>query len=201
MKRMPFERPTDHYHELLFTIDEKICALLKERRDLSKNNPGFPPDDVIANWAKKYGFYEDYLNSLFGSLRMEEYFKPRVEPKGFRKHVPIAKAVEIDEHVYSVTAIRQYENASIVQFHVDWHEENEDPRDRHHHHRSFELIIGEKYDCRMDQGSGSTGHFTHGFIVSPPLPDDVSGIDLIFKEHEGHFNDKPTGLEVVIHLD
>ncbi len=33
MKRMGFERPTDYYDERLYTIDEKICALLKERKN------------------------------------------------------------------------------------------------------------------------------------------------------------------------
>lgn len=28
MKRMPFERPTEHYDERIFNIDEQICALL-----------------------------------------------------------------------------------------------------------------------------------------------------------------------------
>lgn len=32
MQRMSFERPTDYYDERLYTIDEKICALLKERK-------------------------------------------------------------------------------------------------------------------------------------------------------------------------
>ena len=41
MQRMSFERPTDHYDERLSSIDEKICALLKERKELSNGNPGF----------------------------------------------------------------------------------------------------------------------------------------------------------------
>lgn len=203
MKRMPFQRPTEHYNELLLSIDEKICSLLKERRELSNNHPGFPPEDVISNWAKKYGLYEDYLNALFGTLRMEEYFRPRVEPTGFRKHLLMGKSVEIEGIVYSITAIRQFENASVVQLHVDWHEEVEDPRERHrqHHHQNFELMLGDKYDCRQEGGGGSTGHFTYRFIVSPPLPDDVSGLKLVFIEHDGPFDDKPTGREVVIQLE
>ncbi len=33
MKTMSFERPTDYYDDRLYTIDEKICELLKERRN------------------------------------------------------------------------------------------------------------------------------------------------------------------------
>lgn len=54
MKRMTFERPTDYYDERLYTIDEKICALLKERKELSAGDPGFPHDEAIYKWAKQY---------------------------------------------------------------------------------------------------------------------------------------------------
>lgn len=57
---MPFEPPTCYYDERLITIDEQICSLLKQRKDISDNNPGFPSDDVISNRALKYGLYEDY---------------------------------------------------------------------------------------------------------------------------------------------
>lgn len=68
MKRMPFERSTNHYEEHLLPIDEQICALLKKRKDLSNNNPGFPSDDAISNWVIKYDLYEDYLSSFFQTL-------------------------------------------------------------------------------------------------------------------------------------
>ena len=43
MKRMSFEQPTDHYDEKVFSIDEQLCALLKQRKEISNNDPGFPP--------------------------------------------------------------------------------------------------------------------------------------------------------------
>ena len=203
MKQMPFERPTNHYDERILSIDEQICALLKQRKELSNNNPGFPPDDVISNWAIKYDLYEDYLNSLFGALRMADFFKLRVEPTGFRKHLPVLKSVEIDEHFYSVTAIRQYDNASVVQLHIDWDESDDSAIDRinRRNNNTFELFIGEQYDCWQDRAGGSTGHYTYNFIVSPPLPDDISGLDLVFREYIDPFKDKPTGLEIALHLD
>ncbi|PGP31625.1 hypothetical protein CN989_29265, partial [Bacillus cereus] len=39
MKTMSFERPTDYYDDRLYTIDEKICELLKERKELSGGDP------------------------------------------------------------------------------------------------------------------------------------------------------------------
>lgn len=205
MKRMPFERPTDHYDERILSIDEQICALLKERKDVSSNNPGFPPTDQIAEWAKKYNQYEDVLNSIFSTLRMEEEFKPRVEPENFIKHLPILKSFEKNDRLYTITFIRQFENASVVQLNIDWEEKTEDIDDyrlRHmSHHHFLELSLGENYECRTDNGSCSDGHFRQNYIVSPPIPDDPSGLNLIFKEYHDYFKGKPTGLEIVFDLD
>lgn len=200
MKRMPFERPTEYYDERIVSIDEQLCELLKKRRELSNNNPGSPPPEYIANWARKFELYEDLLNSLFGALRNTEEFRPRIEPKGFIKHLPVLKSVENNECLYSVTFIRQYENASVVHLNVDWDSTNETMDDRHHH-RFFELHLGGQYDCRMNGGGGSRGNYSYKFIVSPPLPDDISGLDLVFKEYGSPFRGKPTGLEIFIHLD
>ncbi len=38
-----------------------------------------------------------------------------VEPKGFLKNTPILKSFEKDDVFYSVTFIRQFENASVVE--------------------------------------------------------------------------------------
>lgn len=200
---MPFERPTDYYDDRIFSIDEQICALLKKRREASNNNPGFPPPENISDWAEKYDLYEDLLNSVFGALRMEEEFKPRVEPRNFIRHLPILKSVEKGDRLYTITYIRQFENASVVQLNIDWDDSNDDHDDlRHRHqHRFFELDLGEHYECRTDRSGGSGGHYRYNFIVSPPIPDDHSGIELVFKEYHDPFKGKPTGIEMVFHVD
>ncbi|MBP1917488.1 chorismate mutase [Lederbergia galactosidilyticus] len=74
MKRMAFEPPTDHYDEQIESIDEEICHLIKQRKDLSNNNPGFPTKHLIASWSKKYNFYEDFLDSIFSDFLHEEIY-------------------------------------------------------------------------------------------------------------------------------
>lgn len=199
MKRMPFERPTEHYDERISSIDEQICALLKQRKNVSNNNPGFPPTEYISSWAGKYNLYEDLLNSIFSTLRMEEDFKSHVEPKNFIKHLPILKAVEKEGRIFTITFIRQYENASVVHLNIDWDETNHLFEDQQH--RFYKLDLGEEYDCRMNSGSGTTGQYTYDFIVSPPIPDDQSGLNIVFKEYQDFFKDKPTGLEIVFQVD
>ncbi|MGV3464919.1 MAG: hypothetical protein ACO1OT_06455 [Heyndrickxia sp.] len=88
--------------------------------------------------------------------------------------------------MYTITFIRQYSNASVLYLYTDWEGAEENIRDsildREKRHRSFELFINDSYDCRSSGGGGGSGHMHHTFIVSPPLPDNPSGIELIFTE-------------------
>lgn len=47
MKRLPFQRPTNLYHERIVSIDDRICKLIKQRNEISDNNPGFPETKYI----------------------------------------------------------------------------------------------------------------------------------------------------------
>lgn len=170
---MPFEPPTDHYDERIEAIDEQICKLINQRKDSSNNNPGFPTKELISHWSKKYGFYEDFLNGVFAHFLYEELFRPIVEPKGFLKNIPILKSFEKEDLFYSVTCLRQYENASVVHFNNDREDSDEMPGDfRERIHTWFELAIndgkGTEYDCRNEGGGGSRGHMSFTFII-PPL--------------------------------
>ncbi|HDR7742977.1 TPA: chorismate mutase [Bacillus pacificus] len=195
MKRMGFERPTDYYDERLYTIDEKICALLKERKELSDGNPGFPHDEAIYKWAKQYEFYPDYLNSLFSSMMDESEFKPRVEPTKFQKHIPVCKTYEYKGIMYTVTFIRQYANASVIYLYSDWDSTNEVKP-----HSFFQLSIDDTYDCWSEGGGGTDGHMSHHFVVSPALPNNLFGISLRFKELDMPFRKDQAMLEFEIQL-
>lgn len=196
MKRLPYKRPTDHYDESIKGIDEKICKLIQTRKILSDNNPGYPPLEYISRWADDFGLYEEMLKSMFGVLWYEKQFKPYVEPEGFRLNVPVLKWTDINNCIYSVNLIRQYNNCSIVNFCMDWDSEDDSPDERTRH-RHFELELGGEYDCRLLRGSGSEGHYCYHYVVSPALPDEVSGMELLFKEYNQPFDDSETGMKVV----
>lgn len=199
MKRMPFEPPTEHYDERIEAIDEQICELIKRRKDLSSQNPGFPTKQHITNWAKKYHFYEDFLNSVFADFLLEDIYKPIVEPFGFLKNIPILKSFEKEGVFYSVTFMRQYENASVVHFTID-KDDSDDENLRFREPILFDLTIEGieiDYDCRNEGGGGSGGHESYTFIVSPALPDDISNYKFVFKECQIPFH-KSTGFEFVI---
>ena len=57
IKRMPFEPPTEHYDKKIEAIDEQICNLIKQRKDISNNNPGFPTKQLIGVQPTKRGYY------------------------------------------------------------------------------------------------------------------------------------------------
>ncbi|MFD2216425.1 hypothetical protein [Metabacillus endolithicus] len=202
MKRMPFEPPTEHYDEKIETIDEQICYLIEQRKELSNNNPGFPTKELINKWSMKYNFYEDFLNSVFSHFLNEEIYKPAVEPKGFLQNIPMLKSFEKDGVFYTVTFVRQFKNASVVHFTIDKEDSDKDQL-RFEEHSFFDLFIegeGVDYDCRNNFGGGSGTHHSFTFTVSPALPNDLSNIKLTFKECKMPFQ-KPTGFEFVIHTD
>ncbi|WML44304.1 hypothetical protein [Neobacillus sp. PS3-40] len=205
MKRMPYEPTTEYYDERIKATDEQICNLIKQRKVLSNNNPGFPTKKFINAWSEKYNLYAEFLNGVFGHLLNEEIYRPVVEPKGFIKNIPILKSFEKDELFYSVTFVRQFENASVLHLNIDRDSSDDMPEDFHRReHTFFELSIegdGANYDCRNEGGGGSRGHTSYTYIVSPPLPDDFSGLKLVFKEYKTPFKTKQTVFEFVIKMD
>ena len=199
MKRMPYRRPTTHYDERIKTIDKKICKLINSRKEISHNNPGYPPFEYISNWAKEFNLYDEQLKSIFGAMWNEDLYKPSVEPKEFLGNLPVLKSIEIEKRLFSITSIRQYSNSSIVNFNIDWDNINASP-ERQLRHTSFNLFINEIYDCQMLDGCGGDGHFHYNFLVSPPLPDTFSGIKLIFKEYNPMQRDELMGNDIIIQL-
>ncbi|MFT4417293.1 hypothetical protein ACLM5H_26045 [Fredinandcohnia humi] len=118
-RQIQFEPPTEHYDERIEAIDEQICDLIKQRKEISSNNPGFPSKQLISTWCEKYNLFEDFLNGVFAHFINEDMYKPVVEPKGFLENIPILKSFENNDVFYSVTFIRQFENASVVHFNID----------------------------------------------------------------------------------
>jgi hypothetical protein len=200
MRRMPFERPTEYYDDKLLPIDEELCSLLQQRKQVSHKNPGYPKLEDIAKWAEKYDLYEDLLRSIFGVLENEEAFKPQIEPEDFQKYIRILQAVETEECLYTVPFIKQYANASVVHLNIDKEYDESYERERFHRNSFWHLEIGNRYDCRVTGGGGSQEHTSFDFIVTPRLPEDLSGMTLTFKEYGTPFKKKPTGLEVTFNL-
>ena len=198
MKQIPFERPTDYYDERLLSIDEQICSLIKQRKDISDNNPGYPPLEDISRWAEKYGLYDQLLYSIFGELLDAESHRPQVDPVDFQRYIPVLKSIELEQIIYTVPLVRQYANASVVNLTIDYEPDNHSMIDRMEFHGFWELSLGEAYDCRVIGGGGTEGHMVYNYIVTPPLPEDFSNLEFHLIEYQTPYKRKPTGLEFVL---
>lgn len=112
----------------------------------------------------------------------------------------VLKSVEKDGDMYTLTFIRQYENASVVNFYIDSMPAESGEEFQPHRHRFFELLLGEGYDCRGSGGGGSNGHHTYRFVVTPPIPDNLSNLHCLFQEYNSPFGE-PTGFSVLMNLE
>ena len=174
MINMPFRSPTEYYCESLIPIDEQICALIAKRKELSKNNPGFPRLDLISAWCHKYQLNEHVIRSVFGNLFNEHKLVAHVEPDSLVKFVSILKSVEMDGILHTVTHMKQYENASVV--YVETEVTNAQLNVGLERHQ-FELFISPEYQCRSNGGYGQSKGMQHSFVVTPLLPDDVEDVE------------------------
>lgn len=174
MMRRQFRAPTDYYCKALAPIDEQICALLAKRTEISQNNPGFPHPDLILSWCQQYDLKKELVGSIFASLYYEHNFLPLIEPSGFLKFVPVLKSVEVNGVLFAVTHIKQYKNASVVYVEAEAGKDETNLRFERLH---FELFISKDYVCRPDHGCASSKGIQHSFVVIPPLPDDVEGLE------------------------
>lgn len=195
----PIKENNRHYNEQLFSIDEKICDLLNQRKNYAGKKMSFPPDKVISSLADQFGFREEYIESFFTTIEMENSFTPDIVPIEFKKYVPLLKAYEKEEVMYTVTFIRQYSNASVLYLHMDWEEKERE--DANFYPDMLDLFINDTYFCHSEGGGGTTGHASYSYIISPALPDDLTGIEFFFKEPGWPFKKEFTGFEFAIKID
>ncbi|MEK4563301.1 hypothetical protein MKX54_01235 [Alkalihalobacillus sp. FSL R5-0424] len=183
MYQVSLKPPADYYDDSIQELDQEILKLLSERKQRTQNNPGFPHKSILTKWAKDLQFEEAFLHSFFSNLFYEDEHKPIVEPKGFLKNVPVLKGVECKGVFHSITLIKQYKNASVLNLATDYNSDSQD-------HPFYELVIegGETtYECQWRGGGGSGEHMNTSFVVIPALPDQETGLTLTFKE----FRDMP----------
>ncbi|HZK54375.1 MAG TPA: hypothetical protein VFC84_09315 [Desulfosporosinus sp.] len=175
---MSYGYTNDYYCELLTPIDEQICALLAKRKELSNDNPGFPSLDLISAWCKQFGLNEDKMRRIFASMGNDPTptFLPheQIEPTEFLKFIPILKSVKVDNIIYAVTYMKQYKNASVVTIEAELNNSEGNVRLAY---GGCELFISPKYQCQPSGGSGGSKGMQHSFVVTPSLPDDVTGLE------------------------
>ncbi|MDG0789701.1 hypothetical protein OMP38_01695 [Cohnella ginsengisoli] len=126
---------------------------------------------------------------MFGLLMNESVFRPVVEPEGFRKFIPVLLSQELGGELYTLASVRQYVNASAVTLHIDASEAS--PSLEMHIRTFYELKVGADYDCRRSDGGSSGSHLFQEYIVSPALPDDLTGVTFHFNAYAKPFKIEP----------
>lgn len=174
MRMSSFRPPTDYYCAELAPIDEQICGLLAKRKEISNNNPGFPNLEQISEWSLHYELNEDWLRTIFANMYGERHLHQQIEPTEFLKYVPILKYAEVGSILYAVTHMKQYSNASVVYIETEVNTVEPYVRLGHAHH---ELSISPQYQCRPNGGCGQDRGMQHSFVVTPSLPDDLTGVE------------------------
>lgn len=172
---MSFKKPTDYYDDRVAGIDEEICSLLQKRKEISNGIPGYPQLERISDWSSKYDLVERFLQVVFRNIYNEEGFIPEIVPEGFRKHITVMQVEDINDVLFSVTYVRQFQNASVVNLNLDWDYSNDDSVDIPFKYFTIDMSFGNHYKVRQLDGGGNSGHRSYKFIVTPPLPDDFSG--------------------------
>jgi hypothetical protein len=197
MRRLKKFRYPEHYDQRAASYDEKILSLLNERKTAADNDPGIPPEEQLDQWAEKYGLYPDYVKAIFGTIRMEEDLRPRAEPEGFIKYVPVMRSAERDGKLYSMTAVKQYSNASVITMSVEWDETAEERGPGGYPlFGQLRLFIEGGYDCRTGGAKGGNGSVSFTFTVVPPLPEKLEETTFVFKEYEDALGQEPSGFEL-----
>lgn len=169
------QAPTNYYCQFLASTDEQICSLIARRKELSQDNPGFPSDELITSWCEQYGLNKNLMHSIFSTLYHEHHFEPMVEPAGFSKFIPVLKSVEVNRVMYTVTYLKQYSNASVVSVEIELKGTGDSYGGIGH--AAVELNISPKYKCRLDGGHSQGNGMQHSFVVTPPLPNDLNGVE------------------------
>ena len=181
MYQVSLKPPADYYDDSIQELDQEILKLLSERKQRTQNNPGFPHKSLLTKWAKELQFEEAFLHSFFSNLFYEDEHKPIVEPKGFLKNIPVLKGIESGDAFHSITQIKQYKNASVLNLATDY---NSNPQEEHPFYE-LEIEGSEiEYECQWSNGGGTGDHMNTSFVIIPTLPDQETGLTLTFKAYE-----------------
>lgn len=181
--------PND-YNKSVKEIDEQLISLIAARQSLTKGKRSTPSYEQIKDWAQVYGVDEAEIGSLFHQLQSSS--RPSFPNKlgQLLNVVPIMKKSTVDSCEYVLTHAMQHEYASIVFIEIKLLQDEKASEIHLKPNLTLEVTSEQPYSVRRYSGRGGGSKTELQFMISPPLPERIDGVEFslvpstLYKEHE-----------------
>ncbi|WP_019913700.1 hypothetical protein [Paenibacillus sp. HW567] len=174
--RMPIRGIAFEYNDEAKQIDAQILELFRQRKAVAGGKGLFPEMETIEQWSAEFGLEATEITFILSHLneaRPRRHFWD--ESGGLIGVLPIMKTTLEGDVEYTLTHAMQYEKYSIVTLEVKYFKETVSPVNIQ---PELTLAVQGDADYEVD-GHGARGggpHLQLQFMVSPPLPKDLSNV-------------------------
>lgn len=178
--------PND-YNAEAEVIDRQLLELVKQRKALSAGKPLAPGMEILDRWAAEFEMEPVEISVLlnnFNKKAMLRHFNP--EPKLLQGVLPIMKRTVDGEFEYMLSHAMQYAENSIVTLEIQYLKLSDE---RIQIRPALDLVVlgAEPYEVNTTRSGGGGSEIQMQFIVSPPLPEDLSAIEFSLVPGEDSF--------------
>ncbi|MRN55564.1 hypothetical protein [Paenibacillus monticola] len=168
--------PND-YNDEAKKIDEQILGLIQQRKAISGGKRLFPEQEVLEQWAAKFDLELNQISLILSSLNEglpRRHFWD--EPGLLLGVLPIMKRIVTEDFEYVLSHAMQHEKLSIVTLEIKYLKET---TDQVHIRPTLDLVVlsDTEYEVTRNHGHGGGGQIQMRFMVSPPLPNDLTSVE------------------------
>ncbi|MBT2293228.1 hypothetical protein J7E73_29800 [Paenibacillus albidus] len=158
-------------------IDEQILGLVKQRRAMAGGKRFVPGAELLEEWAAKFGMETDQLMFILHSLNDQERNYHLREPGELLAVLPLMKKTISGDCEYMLTHVMQHKEASLVTLEIKYLLEEDAGEVYLKPNLTLEVLGGEEYNIRRHGSHGGGLHTQMQFMIIPPLPDDLGGLE------------------------
>ncbi|MGN7764559.1 hypothetical protein [Paenibacillus sp. 22594] len=195
--RMPIRGMQNEYNDEAKRVDEQILELYRQRKSVSGGKNLFPDPETVEQWSVQLGLEASEIRFILSNLneaRPRRHFWE--EPGALLGVLPIMKTTLQDDAEYTLTHAMQHEKLSIVTLEIRYLKETVG-----HVNVNAELMLAVVGDTDYEiDGHGAHGggaHLQMQFMVSPPLPEEISSVEFSLVPGSNRFI-RPIREEVIL---
>ncbi|MHA6534262.1 chorismate mutase family protein [Paenibacillus sp. BAC0078] len=195
--RMPIRGIANEYNDEAKQIDAQILELFRQRKAVAGGKGLSPEMETIEQWAVEFGLEVAEITFILSNLneaRPRRHFWDGSGP--LNGVLPIMKTTLEGDVEYTLTHAMQYERYSIVTLEIKYLKETVSPVNIQ---PELTLAVhgGTDYEIKEHGARGGGSHLQMQFMVSPPLPQDLSTISLSLVPGSNRFI-RPVRVEVIL---